>query len=444
MKVYVALISSFSYDDFGNTTSYDGLNLTYIRGSILSSISDGTNTYNYHYNSDGIRYKKIINNAETIYGLDGNKIIYEKGVNNFLYLYEGNEIIGLYDLDTHEKFFYVKDVTGNIISIIQNDVEVNRYKYDAYGNCEVYTYNYNGELVIDNTNYSIGNRNPFRYKSYYYDKESGLYYLNSRYYNPKIGRFITIDNINYIDENSIYGYNLYCYCGNNPVMYSDPNGNSAEWLANVGRFIGGLCIGAIGLAALGITVIGGGPLCLIQPFSALVQMELSAIMYGGFMMASSWDEGIKKDMDTINWNPFNNNISAATSSDKVSFYKGCPIIRTNGDSLSFGMIFLASEGFTDDGIEWTTDKILLHEYGHYIQLTTYGFGLYFLCIGIPSFIYNDQNSPWEISADLLGGVQRPYNSVDVIAGELYYLLTSLLGLSYHGEFRKWQKKRSKK
>ena len=80
-------------------------------------------------------------------------------------------------------------------------------------------------------------------------------------------------------------------------MYSDPNGNSAEWLANVGRFIGGLRIGAIGLTALGITVIGCGPLCLIQPFSALVQIELSTIMYGGFMMASSWDDSIKNDMD---------------------------------------------------------------------------------------------------------------------------------------------------
>lgn len=86
----------------------------------------------------------------------------------------------------------------------------------------------------------------------------------------------------------------------------------------------------------------------------------------------------------------------------------------------------------EDEVKWTTDKILLHEYGHYIQLTTYGFGLYFLCIGIPSFINNDQNLPWEISADLLGGVQRPYNSDDVVAGKLYYLLTSLLGLSYHG------------
>ena len=225
--------STFTYDDYGNTTSiidYQSnivmreLYFNYIRGSILSSIIDGDNAYNYHYNSDGIRYKKVVNNVSTIYGLDGNRIIYEKGANNFIYLYEGNEIIGLYDLDADLTYFYVKDITGNIISILRNNVEVNRYKYDAYGNCEVYKYNSNNELVLDNDDTSIGNKNPFRYKSYYYDKESGLYYLNSRYYNPKIGRFITIDSINYIDENSIYGYNLYCYCGNNPVMYIDPNG----------------------------------------------------------------------------------------------------------------------------------------------------------------------------------------------------------------------------
>ena len=294
------LISSFSYDDFGNTTSYDGLNLTYIRGSVLSSISDGTNTYNYHYNSDGIRYKKIINNAETIYGLDGNKIIYEKGVNNFLYLYEGNEIIGLYDSGTHEKFFYVKDVTGNIISIIHNNVEVNRYKYDAYGNCEVYTYNHNGELVIDNTNYSIGNRNPFRYKSYYFDKESGLYYLNSRYYSPKIGRFITIDYINYIDESSIYGYNLYCYCGNNPIMYVDPSGHSAllaiclfavsslaMW--GVSELFGAQIAGGIGSVTGGATAISTGiSLCAFGPLGIFAGIALMAV--GGLTIAFGANE----------------------------------------------------------------------------------------------------------------------------------------------------------
>ena len=240
-------MSSFTYDDYGNTISFDDFNLTIIRGSILSSIIDGDNTYNYHYNSDGIRYKKVINNIETIYGLDGNKIIYENGANNFIYLYEGNEIIGLYDLDADLTYFYVKDITGNIISILQNNIEINRYKYDAYGNCEVYKYNSNNELVLDNDDTSIGNRNPFRYKSYYLDKESGFYYLNSRYYNPKIGRFITLDNINYIDENSIYGYNLYCYCGNNPVMYRDPNGYLAFFVLTgiIGAVIGGIAAGTI-------------------------------------------------------------------------------------------------------------------------------------------------------------------------------------------------------
>ena len=228
----------------------------YIRGSILSSITEWNKTCNYHYNSEGIRYKKIINNAETIYGLDGNKIIYEKGTNNFLYLYEGNEIIGIYDLDAFIRYFFVKDITGNIISIVHNNVEVNRYKYDAYGNCEVYTYNHNGELVIDVDNTSIGNKNPFRYKSYYLDIESGLYYLNSRYYNPKIGRFITIDNINYIDENSIYGYNLYCYCGNNPIMYSDPSGYDWDW----GAFWNGLLMVGTAITAitLSVTTFGAG------------------------------------------------------------------------------------------------------------------------------------------------------------------------------------------
>ncbi len=111
----------------------------------------------------------------------------------------------------------------------------------------VWKYN-NGTLVLDTDNTSIGNRNPFRYKSYYLDIESRLYYLNSRYYNPRIGRFITIDSIDYIDESSIYGYNLYCYCGNNPVMYVDTSGHMPEWAM---WLIGGVAFaGAIALTAL--------------------------------------------------------------------------------------------------------------------------------------------------------------------------------------------------
>ena len=82
--------------------------------------------------------------------------------------------------------------------------------------------------MIDNTNNSIGEKNPYRYRSYYYDTETTWYYLNSRYYNPNIGRFITMDEIEYLGAtSSILSYNLFIYCEGNPVNLKDPNGNLA-------------------------------------------------------------------------------------------------------------------------------------------------------------------------------------------------------------------------
>ena len=92
------------------------------------------------------------------------------------------------------------------------------YTYDAWGKVT---------SVTNNTLLDIGNLNPFRYRSYYYDTETSLYYLETRYYDPDVGRFISPDSIEYLDPTSINGLNLYAYCGNNPVMYSDPSGNSA-------------------------------------------------------------------------------------------------------------------------------------------------------------------------------------------------------------------------
>ncbi len=81
--------------------------------------------------------------------------------------------------------------------------------------------------ITENMSYnnSVAKLNPFRYRGYYYDAESGLYYLNSRYYDPSIGRFINADDISYIQPTDINGLNLFAYCGNNPVMYTDPTGN---------------------------------------------------------------------------------------------------------------------------------------------------------------------------------------------------------------------------
>ena len=88
------------------------------------------------------------------------------------------------------------------------------YNYDAWGK------------ILSQTANEIVTLNPFRYRGYYYDTETSLYYLNTRYYDPETGRFISPDSIDYLDPVAINGLNLYAYCGNNPVMYVDPSGNS--------------------------------------------------------------------------------------------------------------------------------------------------------------------------------------------------------------------------
>jgi len=157
--------------------------------------------------------------------------------------------------------------------ISQNGQECAKYTYDAWGNHKVLVEN-NGEYIdisnnIDYNNH-IGNINPFRYRGYYFDTETGLYYLNTRYYDPTIGRFINADEITILDElkSDLHGLNLYMYCGNNPVMMVDPSGRFFISALIVGLLIG-FTVGAVtsgvkavndgytGVEALGIAVLGG-------------------------------------------------------------------------------------------------------------------------------------------------------------------------------------------
>ena len=137
-----------------------------------------------------------------------------------------------------------------------------QYIYDAWGNHAVL--DANGADITDPNH--IGVLNPYRYRGYFYDVETGLYYLQTRYYDPEIGRFITIDGIEYLDPETINGLNLYAYCGNNPVMYTDPNGTAKWWqwlLFGIGAAVvvaaavvltvatGGAATGLIGAVAVG-------------------------------------------------------------------------------------------------------------------------------------------------------------------------------------------------
>ena len=109
----------------------------------------------------------------------------------------------------------------------------------------------------------IGNRNPFRYRGYFYDVETGLYYLQTRYYDPEIGRFLNMDSISYADPEQFHGLNLYAYCANNPVNYVDPTGHfpilalilGITALAGLGLTIGGVASGNNTLTAAGLTMV---------------------------------------------------------------------------------------------------------------------------------------------------------------------------------------------
>ncbi len=108
-----------------------------------------------------------------------------------------------------------------------------KYNYDAWGNHRVG--NARDELIYDSATgvialgyeNHIAILNPIRYRGYYYDTETGLYYLQSRYYDATLCRFLNRDNVNYLEPESIHGLNLYAYCNNNPVMFADPSGHFA-------------------------------------------------------------------------------------------------------------------------------------------------------------------------------------------------------------------------
>ena len=171
------------------------------------------------------------------------------------------------------------------------------YKYDSWGNHAVLGTDGND---ISDANH-IGILNPFRYRGYFYDVETGLYYLQTRYYDPETGRFITIDGIEYLDPETINGLNLYAYCGNNPVMYTDPNGTAKwwEWLLGIVIIIGAVALSVVtaGLAAPVSAAVGGGLLGAIVG-GAVAGAVGGAITGFAFSVAS---QGIANGFNNINW-----------------------------------------------------------------------------------------------------------------------------------------------
>src|SRR5690554_1703568 len=207
----------------GNPTFYgkdnQGIYFTW-EGRRLNRYYDNGNdlTIDYTYNDQGLRVRKEMSNgAITKYYYEGSNLISEvTGSRKKSFLYdEANQLYGL--IYNNKTYYYIKDILGNILGLIDNEGKVVvEYRYNAFGELLSIT----GSLKD-----TLGKENPFIYKGYYYDFETGLYYCKSRYYNPKWCRWINADDVSYLDPENINGFNLYAYCGNNPVMYSDSSGN---------------------------------------------------------------------------------------------------------------------------------------------------------------------------------------------------------------------------
>ena len=274
-----------SYDESGNPLVYFGKNLTW-HGRKLKSV----NSVNMEYDYNGLRVKK---GDKIFFWQNGNLIAerwVESGNEKFIYYYYDESGVSGFRYDNTD-YHYQKNIFGDIIAIYTANGQLQcKYVYNAWGEHKIY--NADGAILSADSN-NIGNLNPIRYRGYYYDEEFVLYYLQSRYYDPTLGRFISPDSVDYLNPDSVAGMNLYAYCGNNPIMRLDPQGSwswEKFWGWATDAVIAIASTAAIALVATGTIASGGllGAVLLGVGIGALSSMGASLIAQGGFSNADPW------------------------------------------------------------------------------------------------------------------------------------------------------------
>ncbi|WP_198949148.1 RHS repeat-associated core domain-containing protein [Lottiidibacillus patelloidae] len=158
-----------------------------------------------------------MNGVTTNYYLEGSHVTYEtNGTDEIYYTYD-SKLISM-NLNG-EEYFYVYNLQGDVVGLLDSSgTEVVSYTYDTWGKV----------ISITGTKAStVGEKNPYRYRGYRYDSETGLYYLNARYYNPEWGRMLNADSFGGF-TGELLSHNVYAYVQNNPVMLYDPTGHFSE------------------------------------------------------------------------------------------------------------------------------------------------------------------------------------------------------------------------
>ncbi len=212
----------FTYNAYGQRTSKV---YTYDPGENSSGDYKTGSATTYYYDNSG----RLIREYITEFYYESNNQTYE-----LIYLYDESGIIGvMYSRNgvPLQPYYYDRNHRGDVIAIYDtNGNKKAGYVYDAFGKCRI---------IYSDSSTQIAFINPIRYRGYYYDTETKLYYLNARYYNPEWRRFISPDDTAYLDPETPNGLNLYCYCGNDPINYCDPSGHLAVSLTSLGLILAG-------------------------------------------------------------------------------------------------------------------------------------------------------------------------------------------------------------
>ena len=350
---------NITYDNIGNPLTYrDGKTLTWTGRQLNTHTASGKVT-SYTYNAEGIRTSKTHNGTTTTYEVVGSTILSQTtGTNTLVFLYDGNgDLVGF--RKGTASYYYLKNLQGDIVQIIDSTgAVVVTYEYDAWGKI----LSISGSLKD-----TIGKENPFRYRGYYYDDESGFYYLNSRYYDPEVCRFINADKEISGSGEDIRGYNLYSYCFNNPVNMSDPNGNWPTWVKKAVA-VATAAVAMVAMVVATVVTFGAGSLAGVAAITAAATVTAKTAEVAVLQFKKSKNEGGSNEYVA-------RNVIESIYDNGGKIIGSTPFIKTAGLSFNHILNVQVSSIFKEtvklrDTFSMTGGKVVAYGFAAYAWLNT--------------------------------------------------------------------------